>query len=120
MTSIAIFPEQIGQSSAGFVALGGNCQSFGRTAGEALDAITAQMGENAASTLVVIQHMRGDSFFSEAQRTRLGELMRVWRIARDRGESLSECEQAELQDLINTELIASGRRAAHLADAMKP
>lgn len=119
MTSIAIFPEEINPSCPGFLAIAGNCHSYGKTAGEALDAITAQMGGEAAGTLVVVQHMRGDSLFSEEQRKRLVELMQNWRDARDLGTSLTPSEQSELQNLVDAELSAATERATKLAASIR-
>ena len=64
-----------------------------------------------ASSVVVIQNLRPDGFFTAAQQQRLEELMSRWRTARDRGANLSEEEQAELQSLIEAELEAARRRA---------
>ena len=53
-----------------------------------------------------------DQFFDDAQRRRLGELIRRWRAARDSGKELPPAEHAELDALIEEELRASARRAA--------
>lgn len=77
--------------------------------------MTAQLGTEESGTVVVVQQMRPDRFFTEAQTRRLRELM-------DRSQSLdaplSAEEQIERAALIEAELIASGRRAAALADAL--
>lgn len=58
-------PTQTGQTS--YLALAGDKQSFGATAGAALDALTTQLPETAESTLVILQRMQPDSFFSAEQ-----------------------------------------------------
>lgn len=65
----------------------GNAQSTGSTAGEALDALTAQLPEEERTTLVVVQEMRPDRYFTEAQIARLRDLMNKVQQAPD---SLSE------------------------------
>ncbi|MEB3210723.1 MAG: hypothetical protein VKL39_05190 [Leptolyngbyaceae bacterium] len=86
--------------------------SVGRTAGEALDALTAQLGEMEFSTLPVIQNFRPNSFFSAEQQERLLELMNLWRVAGDQGQELSPEQQAELNRLVEIELRAATVRAA--------
>jgi hypothetical protein len=117
MTSIAILPVPGKQGGVAFEAVAGTQRSEGRTAGEALDALTAQFPEDTGSTVVVVQYGRPDRFFTAAQQQRLAELMERWRSARDRGEVLEEAEQAELDALIDAELAGSGARAAAMADA---
>jgi lysophospholipase L1-like esterase len=117
MTSIAILPVPGEQGEVTYQAVAGPRRSEGRTAGEALDALAAQLPRDASSTLVVVQFSRPDQFFTEAQQRRLAELMQRWRSARDRGEALPPSEQEELDALVEAELVASGQRAAALADA---
>src|SRR5438128_2393206 len=61
MTTIAILPEGPGQS---YRAVAGNKQSVGKTAGEALDALTAQLDEGQRGTMIVVQQFRPDQFFT--------------------------------------------------------
>lgn len=56
MTTVAIFPIPHHQGEVSYQAVAGAQQSEGRTAGEALDALTAQLPEGSAGTLVVVQH----------------------------------------------------------------
>jgi hypothetical protein len=98
----------------------GRRQSVGLTPGEALDALTAQLGTDEAGTLVVIQHLRPDAFLTADQRQRLGDLLARWRAARDRGTALPPDEQAELDALVAAEPDATGRRAATLAGELMP
>ena len=111
MTAITILPEKLGTVETIYRALAGERESVGRSAGEALDALTARLSDEESGMLVVIQNLRPDEFFTSAQRRRLAELMSRWRTARDRGDSLVGEEQAELQSLIDDELNAARRRA---------
>ena len=60
-----------------------------------------------------------DQFFNADQQRRLSELMSALHQARDVGASLSPDEQGELDALIETELYASGKRAAWFYDETK-
>ena len=114
MTKVAILPEPAADGSVSFRAVAGDRQSVGRTAGEALDALTAQLPESDAGTLIVVQSLRPDRFFTAAQQQRLAELMQRWRAARDEGQPFTAEEQAELDALVEAELQAAGARAAAL------
>ncbi len=70
---------------------------MGKTAGEALDALTTQLDESETGTLVIIQNYRPDQFFTAQQQHRLSELMELWRSTRDRPEAISPEQQAELR-----------------------
>ena len=111
MTAITILPEKLGAAETIYRALAGERESVGRSAGEALDALTSQLSDDESGMLVVIQNLRPDAFFTAAQQQRLEELVSRWRTARDSGDSLAEEEQAELQSLIDDELNAARRRA---------
>lgn len=119
MTTISIMPEKMGEATTGYLAVAGPLQSAGKTPGEALDALTSQLGEGETGTLVIVQQMRPDRFFTEAQQQRLTELMERWRTARDQKTALSAQEQAELEALAQAELKASADRAAALVDELK-
>jgi hypothetical protein len=120
MTTVTIFPENVGPAPPGFRAVAGAVQAVGKTAGEALDALTAQLDEAEVGTLVVVQHRRPDRFFTAAQQQRLQELMGRWRAARDSGAALPPEEQAELNALVEAELRAAADRAAALAQGLAP
>src|SRR5262249_21169581 len=100
-------------------AIAGAKHAEGKTAGEALDALTAQLSVDEASTLVIVQSLRPDDFFTASQQERLTVLMAHWRTARDQGQTLPVEEQAELEALIEAELRASAARAAALANALR-
>jgi hypothetical protein len=99
-------------------AIAGEKHAQGKTAGEALDALTAQLSADEASTLIIVQSLRPDRFFPAAQQQRLAALMTRWRTLRDRGATLPADEHAALEALIAAELQASAARAAALADAL--
>lgn len=116
MTPIAIFPD----STDGFEfrAFAGVRQAAGRTAGEALDALTSQLPAGSGSTLIIVQCQEPDGYFSASQQQRLATLMTQWREARDQGTTLPAPEQAELDALAAAEVEASEHRAAQLLRAL--
>ena len=116
MTKVAILPIPTEKGDLSYHAVAGERQSHGRTAGEALDALTAQLSEDEVSTLVIVQSLRPDRFFNAAQQQRLAKLMERWRTVRDKGETLPTDQQAELDVLAEAELSASADRAAALSD----
>ena len=118
MTKVAILPIPTEQGALFYRAIAGEKHAQGKTAGEALDALTAQLSADEASTLVVVQSLRPDRFFTAAQQERLAALMDRWRTARDQGATLPADEQTELEALMAAELHASAARAAALADAL--
>ncbi|MSP12252.1 MAG: hypothetical protein EXR62_04750 [Chloroflexi bacterium] len=114
MTKVAILPVSTGNGNTTYYAIAGDKQSVGKTPGDALDTLTAQLDEAETSTLVIIRHLRPDQYFDAQQRQRLSELMERWRAARDQGQTLPQEEQAELQALVEAELRASAARTAAL------
>jgi hypothetical protein len=114
MTKVAILPESFEPGQVTYRAISGAQQSVGKTAGEALDALTATLPEEEKATLVIVQHQRPDEFFNAQQQARLKELMLRWRGARDGGSSLSETEQRELDSLVEAETRSAGQRSAAL------
>jgi hypothetical protein len=120
MTTITIVPENSAPAMPRFRAVAGEKQSVGGTAGEALDALTAQLGTLQTTTLVVVQPMLPDAFFTAEQQQRLPELMNRWRAARDAGAPLPPEEQAERDALVEAELRAATQRTAALARQMLP
>lgn len=118
MTVITILPESTNDQPASFRAVSDGKQAVGSTAGQALDAITAEL-DTGEMTFVIVQRMCPDVFFTEAQQQRLTELMAKWRAARDAGTHLPPAEQAELDDLIKAEVRAAGERAASFLRQMR-
>jgi hypothetical protein len=115
---VAILPVLTPTGAITYRAVAGERQSQGRTAGEALDALTTQLPDEEVGTLVIVQSLRPDRFFGADQQERLAELMERWRAARDSGTTLPTAEQAELAALIDEEVRASGRRTAALLDEL--
>ena len=118
MTRVTILPVPTEQGDLSYRAIAGERSAQGKTAGEALDAITEQLSAEEASTLVVVQSLRPDRFFSAAQQERLTTLMARWRTAGEGGTKLSPGELTEHEALIEAELLASTSRAATLADSL--
>lgn len=114
MTTVAILPSSDVDGEKSYRAIAGDKYSVGKTAGQALDALTAQLGDIEFSTLLVIQSFRPDSFFGAEQRERLSELMNLWRLARDQGQELQPEQQAELNSLVEMELRAATARTSVL------
>lgn len=114
MTTVSILPISSVSGEKSYRAIAGDKQWVGKTAGQALDGLTAQLGETEFSGLLVIQSFRPDSFFSADRQKRLSELMSLWRAARDRGEALLPEQQAELDTLVDAELSAATARTTAL------
>jgi len=110
MTTVSILPISSVSGEKSYRAIAGDKQWVGKTAGQALDGLTAQLGEDDFSALIVIKSFHPDLFFSADQQKRLSELMNLWRAARDRGETLLLEQQAELDNLVDAELRAATAR----------
>jgi hypothetical protein len=119
MTSVIIVPVPTNQGGVTYCAVSNGKRSQGATAGEALDALTAQMTDGDAGTLVIIQNRHPDQFFTAEQQSRLAELMAKWRTCRDGGKRLLADEDAELDALIDTELRGAAARAAAYIGELK-
>jgi hypothetical protein len=118
MTTIAVLPTA--GPSAGFRAVTGGREGVGPTPGQALDALVAQTGPPAGAAVILLQPPGGDAFFSDAERTRLANLMARWRAARDAGTPFPPADQAELDALTAAELRAATARSAALLRAVCP
>jgi hypothetical protein len=110
MTTITILPEK----NDSYRAVAGDKESTGRTAGEALDALSSQLEEEESGTLIIVQQRKADHFFNDTQQARLAELMR-----RRSAGMLSTEEETELEILIQTELDGARQRAEALQAAFK-
>ncbi len=120
MTKVAILPEPSAHGDMMYRAVAGTKQAVAKTAGAALDALSAQLPPDESGTLVVVQNHRPDKFFNSTQQARLQQLMEAWRAARDSGRLFPATARAELDALIEAEVRASGERAAAaLADLEK-
>jgi hypothetical protein len=118
MTKVAILPVSTATGEITYQAVAGDKQSEGKTAGEALDALTMQLPNDEAETLIVIQRLRPDHFFDAKQQQRLTDLMARWRAVRDTGASLPQIEQNELEALVEAEVRASADRTVALLQAL--
>ena len=118
MTRVAILPVPTETGAVSYLAVAGDKHSQGNTAGEALDALAAQLPQDETGTLVIVQNLRADPLFDGVQKQRLTALMSSWRTARDRGATLPAQELAELRALVDAEVRASAARAAALADEL--
>jgi hypothetical protein len=120
MTKVAMYRETAGADEMAFRAVTARNQAMGRTAGEALDALTTNLREEDANTLIIVRNLGPDRFFTAEQRQRLEHLMARWRSARDAGESLAADEQCELEQLVDAEVRAATERAAALRHELAP
>jgi len=110
MTTIAVVSENVGTENAVYRAVAGRKHSQGKTVGEAIDAMNAQLPPEEAGTLVIVQNLLPDRFFSAAQQRRLTELMEQWRTARDTAALFPTELQTELNGLVEIELHAATQR----------
>ena len=109
MTTVAILPGLPGTAAeAGFMAVMGKRQAQGKTAGEALDAITAQFSDDQSASLVLVQSMKPDRFFDAAQQERLQQLMQAWKQAPE------QPVPSELLEVLDDELKATIERSKAL------
>ena len=89
MTKIAIVPISTAHGESSYCAIAGAKHAQGKTAGEALDALTAQFSPDETSTLIIVQSLRPDHFFTAEQQQRLTVLMARWQGAQDQGQTFS-------------------------------
>lgn len=121
MTTVMILQDNPGASNSRFHAVAGAAQSEGETAGAALDALSAQIGDAAEDgMLVVVRPLRADSFFTQDEQDELEALMTAWRAARDQNRPLDPQRQARLEELIAAEYRAAARRTASLSRGLRP
>lgn len=114
MPTVAILPISDSSGERAYRAVAGDKHSTGKTPGQALDALTAQLGQAEFSALLLIQNFCPDSFFNAEQQGRLAALMDLWRAARNQGQDLPPDQQAELDALVEAELRAATARTAAL------
>jgi hypothetical protein len=119
MTKVAVLPVRSHRGAVAYRAVSGERQSEGKTVGEAIDRLTRQLSSDESGSMVIVMNANSDAFFTAEQRTRLGELMQKWRKARDGGHSLDAKEQSELNDLVATELRASGKRSSAMLKELR-
>lgn len=93
-------------------------QALGRTAGEALDGLSEYIRTMPGATIVLVQSIGPDQYFSADQIARLMDLTNRNKLAHDGGAPLTPAEQRELESLVEAELDASAKRSAALADQL--
>ncbi len=69
MTTVSILPVSTDAGVLAFQAVAGDRRSTGKSAGEALDALAAQLPPDHGSLLVVVQQLRSDEFFTREQQS---------------------------------------------------
>lgn len=119
MTSVQILPIPGKRGGIQFHAVSGEQRADAETAGQALDAIARLLPRN-ETAVVVVQPFVEDEFFSLSQSTRLNDLMASWRQCRDTGTDLAASDQAELESLVEAELLGATRRSAALSAELSP
>jgi hypothetical protein len=118
MATITVLPDDPRTAAPPYRAVAGDKQAVGSTVGQALDGLRAKLDGPQETTLVIVQPMTPDTFFTAEQRNRLAALMDLWRAARDAGSTLPTDEQAELDALVETEVRAATERAAVLVRSL--
>lgn len=116
MRTVLVLPNNNGKT---FRAVSGEKESFGKTVGEAVDALTTQLENGNDEMLYIVQRWSPDEFFTAEQQKRLSELMQKLHEVQDRNEKLLPEEREELEKLIQAELEGSGRRAEKIAQLIK-
>ena len=68
MTALSMQIESQTSNMPRYRAIAGNRQLTGRIAGEALDALNAQLGPTESGSLLIVQQLQSDLYFAEWQR----------------------------------------------------
>ena len=118
MNRVSITSVPLESNGISYFAVAGDKQSVGKTAGEALDALTPQLDAKKGVTFVVVQSGQPDEFFSLDDQRRIADLMTRWRLLRDEGSIIPQSLQDELNSLIEAELRASAARAQAMLDSL--
>ncbi|HLP88911.1 MAG TPA: hypothetical protein VK184_10025 [Nostocaceae cyanobacterium] len=72
MTTVAILPISNTSGEKSYCAIAGDKQGVGKTAGQALDALTTQLGEVEFRALLIIDNFQPDQFFTREQQQHNG------------------------------------------------
>ncbi len=113
--NVVVLPNN--PNATNFRAINGNNTSVGETIGQALDSLSKQVSLE-KNSVIYIQDFEPDEFFTAEQQRRMAELMTKWRELRDSDSQLPIEEQAELEQLVELELIGSAKRTAKIADKL--
>jgi hypothetical protein len=98
----------------------GTQSSTGKTAGEALDDLTAKMENQEINGFLFLQVNEPDQFFTAPQQEKSAELKSLWQVARDQGNTLPIEQQAELDDLMVLEMDAVIDRSKEMMNQLQP
>ena len=122
MTSVTIIPIADENGGTMYRAICGQHRSSGKTAGEALDALTTQLplavtfltSKDRELLLAALstQDLQPDVLFPAESQIRLRALMAEWRHSRDASTPFDSSRKAELDSLVDAELAAAAQRAA--------
>ena len=112
MTPVSIQISRAENLLAGFLAVGGKHKGFGKSPGEALNALVAQEAGSIDSSLVLIHRFGADSHFSQAQHDQMIDLMQ-------RRDNLSKEDELKLDTLIDEELEATISRIKSFRNLQK-
>lgn len=97
-------------SGGAFRAYSADSEGKGMTAGEALDDLQRQLEPARGMKVIVVQSSEPDEFFGQSDQTRLKELLEARRVAQSQGVELSQSTLAELEVLVERELLGATRR----------
>lgn len=113
MTTTSVLQATNSGNERHLLAIVGKRKSFGRTAGEALDALIAQEAGTIDSSAVLIHRFAPDAYFAQDRYERMQELL-------DSRASLSASESGELDALSDEELDATILRTDSLVGRLQP
>lgn len=111
MTTVQILqapPESNGKMR--YRAIHRNRHADGISPGAALDALEGILPDD-VGTMVIVQKFKADAYFGAEQQARLAELMARLESARAQNRDLGPAEMAELEQLVDLELLATASRA---------
>jgi len=103
MTAVTIRKETGYRGEPRYRARAGDRESIGATMGEALDALTAELGDGISEAAILFHRLQPDEYFTEAQHGRMQELLA-------RKPTLTGAEREELEALVDAELDATVAR----------
>lgn len=110
MDKITIIGLEPNPSGGEFRAYTANSEGKGMTAGEALDDLQRQLGPARGMKVIVLQGSEPDEFFGLSDQNRLQELLAARRVAQSEGVELPQSTLAELEVLVERELLGATRR----------
>jgi hypothetical protein len=114
MTQVTLIHDAADPETMPYRAVAGKIQAMGRTAGEAIDALTARMEPENAQTLVIVRNLSGDRYFTDEQRQRMERLISQHKRSLEGHAAWTRDDEAELIRLVDAELKAATERAEAL------